>query len=114
MYVIKKEREIDPLAIEGSNRTDVEEQKPLSEERNVSNLQVTAIKTECMDHSYVIKTEMTFDEAPLPVDFPVVKSEVEDEARELDKVEKEVKLEITAEEDEVLTESCNGCYEDRT
>ncbi|KAJ4425698.1 hypothetical protein ANN_27894 [Periplaneta americana] len=76
MDVIKMEHEIDPLAIERRNNTDIEEQKPLSEERNVLDLQVTGIKTECMDHSYDVKTEMTFDETPVPVHFVVVKSEL--------------------------------------
>ncbi|XP_069697194.1 uncharacterized protein [Periplaneta americana] len=77
--VIKMEREIDLLAIERSNNTDrsIVEEKPLSEERNVLDLQVTGIKTECMDHSCDVKTEMTFDETSMPVDFSVVKSEVE-------------------------------------
>ncbi|XP_069673125.1 uncharacterized protein PF3D7_1120000-like isoform X3 [Periplaneta americana] len=79
MEVIKMEREIDPLALERSNNTDIEEQKPLSGEGNVLALQVTGIKRECLDRSYDVQTEMTFDETPLRVDFPVVKSEVEEE-----------------------------------
>ncbi|XP_069673167.1 uncharacterized protein [Periplaneta americana] len=150
MDVIKLEREMDPLALERSNNTDVEDQKPLSEEGSVLDLQVTGMKRECIDHSYNVKTEMTFDETPVRIDFPVVKSkvkegnvldlqmaeikrecmdkscdlkseitfdetpvsigfpivksEIEEEAHELNKVEGEVILEVTAEEDEVLTE----------
>ncbi|XP_069672298.1 uncharacterized protein [Periplaneta americana] len=155
MDMIQMEYELDPLAIERSDNTDTEEQKPLSEEGNILDLHVTGVKTECMDHSYDVKTEMTFfeslvpmdfhvvkseveesalheeenelhldmteikmecidksydlkseitfDEIPVPIGFPIMKSEVQ-EARELNKVEEEVRLEVTAEEDEVFTE----------
>ncbi|XP_069673253.1 uncharacterized protein [Periplaneta americana] len=104
MEEIKMEREIDPLAIERSNNTDIEEQKPLSEEGNLLDLQVTGIKRENMDYSNDIKTEMTFDETPVSSSFLFVKTEVEEETCEFNKVEEEVKLEVTAEEDEVFTE----------
>ncbi|KAJ4425667.1 hypothetical protein ANN_27863 [Periplaneta americana] len=77
MEEIKMEREIDPLAIERSNNTDIEEQKPLSEEGNLLDLQVTGIKRENMDYSNDIKTEMTFDETPVSSSFLFVKTEVE-------------------------------------
>ncbi|XP_069673305.1 uncharacterized protein [Periplaneta americana] len=105
MDVIKKEPEIDFLAIKRSNNTDMEDQKPFSEEGNVLDLQVIEIKTECVDHSYDVKTEMTFDETSVQIDFSFVKSEAEEGAHELNTVEEEVKLEIMEEEDEVLTES---------
>ncbi|XP_069669497.1 uncharacterized protein [Periplaneta americana] len=92
MDMIKVECEIDPLAIEDSNHTDVEEQKPLSEEGNVLDLQVTGIKTECVDHSYDVKTEKTVDETAVLIDFPVVKSEVE-EGNVLDLHRTEIKAE---------------------
>ncbi|KAJ4442331.1 zinc finger protein 235-like isoform X2 [Periplaneta americana] len=78
MDVFKMEREIDPLAIERSNNTDVEEQKYLSED---------GIKTD-----YGLKSEMAFDETLVPIDFPVVKSEVE-EGNVLDLHVTEIKLE---------------------
>ncbi|XP_069669611.1 uncharacterized protein [Periplaneta americana] len=130
MDVIKMEPDIDPLPIPPS---DTEEKKLLSqegnvldqhvteikteckddlisemtfdevEEENVSDLHMTEIKMECMDHSYELKSEMTFDETPVAVGFPEVKSQVE-EAREFDHLEEEVKLEGATEEDEVSTE----------
>ncbi|XP_069671819.1 zinc finger protein 391-like isoform X3 [Periplaneta americana] len=105
MDVIKLEREVDPLALERSNSpsTDIEEQKPLSEEENVLDLQMTEIKREYMDKNCDLKSEITFDETPVLVDFPIVKSEIE-EARELNKVNVEMKVEVTAGDDEVLTE----------
>ncbi|XP_069671946.1 uncharacterized protein [Periplaneta americana] len=160
MAVIKMECEIDPLAIERSNNTDIEEQKPLSEEGNVLDLQVTGIKMECVDHNYDIKTEMTFDETslltdfpvvkseagegnvldlhvaeietecmdqnhdlksemtfeepPVPINFSIMKSEVGEEACEMNKMQEEVKLEVTAEEDEIFTEGRDGCDQEGT
>ncbi|XP_069672576.1 uncharacterized protein [Periplaneta americana] len=104
MEEIKMEHGIDTLVIERSNDTDIEEQKPLSEEGNLLDLQVTGIKKENIDHSYDIKSEMTFSETPAPISFPFLKNEVEDKAYQLIKLKEEVKLEVTAEEDEVLTE----------
>ncbi|XP_069669476.1 uncharacterized protein [Periplaneta americana] len=109
MDVIKVEPNIDPLEKGRSNTTFIEDQRSLSQvvsvEGNSLYLHLTEIKTECMDHSYDLKSEMTFEETPVPIDFPNVKSEAEEEVCDLGKVEKEVKLEATAEEDEVLTES---------
>ncbi|KAJ4425576.1 hypothetical protein ANN_27771 [Periplaneta americana] len=73
-------------------------------EENELDLHMTEIKLECIDKSYDLKSEITFDETPVPIDYPIVKSEVEAEVREINKVEGEFKLEVTAEEDEVLTE----------
>ncbi|KAJ4425635.1 hypothetical protein ANN_27831 [Periplaneta americana] len=75
------------------------------QEGNSLDLHLTEIKTEYMDHSYDLKSEMTFDETRVPIDFPIVKRENEVEARELNEMKEEVKLEVTAEDDEVLTES---------
>ncbi|XP_069671072.1 uncharacterized protein [Periplaneta americana] len=103
MDVIKMEPGSDPLGIQTSGIADIEEKKPLSEERNLLDLDVTKIKTECIDHGYDVKSEVTFEEIAVPIDFDIMKSEAEEEFCELDQV-KEVKLEVTAEENEVLTE----------
>ncbi|KAJ4425919.1 hypothetical protein ANN_27545 [Periplaneta americana] len=76
MDVIKIESEIDPLALERSNNTDVVEQNSLSQEGNSLDLHMTKIKTECMDHSYDLKSEVTFEETSVPFDFAIVKSEI--------------------------------------
>ncbi|XP_069673198.1 uncharacterized protein [Periplaneta americana] len=190
MDVIKIKPEIDPLAIERSHNSDIEEQKKLSKVRKILDLQLTEINTKCVDHSYDLKSEITFDETPVvkseveegdvlyqrmteikteiidksyylksemtldespvaidfpimkseveegdvlyqcmteikteiidknyylksemtcdessvPIDYTIVKNEVEEEAHELNKLEGEVKLEVTAEEDETLSE----------
>ncbi|XP_069670097.1 uncharacterized protein PF3D7_1120000-like isoform X8 [Periplaneta americana] len=150
MDVIKMEREIDTIVLEGINSTDIEEEQlqasrmregnvldvqvagiktecmdhsyevkskmtfdktpmPIElcfvksevEEENVLDLQMTEIKTECMDHSYDLKSEMRFEVSPVPVYLPIMKSEAEDE---INKVEPEVKLQVTAEENEVFTD----------
>ncbi|XP_069669820.1 uncharacterized protein [Periplaneta americana] len=100
MVVIKMEPDIDPLA---SYKTDTEEGNSLSQEGNIFGLYTTEIKAECMDHSYDVKSEITFEETSVEIDSSIVKSETEEEVRELNKLE-EVKLEVTAEEDEVLTD----------
>ncbi|XP_069670236.1 uncharacterized protein [Periplaneta americana] len=105
MDVIKMEPGSDPMGIQTSGIADVEEKKPLSEEGNLLDVDVTKIKTECIDHRYDIKSEIVFEESAVPIDFPMLKSEAEEEFCELDQV-KEVKLEVTAEENEVLTERC--------
>ncbi|XP_069670245.1 uncharacterized protein [Periplaneta americana] len=107
MDVIKMEPGSDPMGIHSSGIADVEEKKPLSEEGNLLDLDVTKIKTECIDHGYDVKSEVTFEETAVPIVFPVLKSEAEEEFCELDQV-KEVKLEVTAEENEVLTESMSA------
>ncbi|KAJ4425362.1 hypothetical protein ANN_27977 [Periplaneta americana] len=71
MDVIKMEPGSDPLAIHTTN-ADLEEKKPLSEEGNLLDLDVTKIKTESIDHRYDVKSETSAS-----VDFPMLKSEVE-------------------------------------
>ncbi|KAJ4425359.1 hypothetical protein ANN_27974 [Periplaneta americana] len=107
MDVIKMEPGSDPIGIQTSGIANIEEKKPLSEEANLLDLDVTKIKTECIDHRYDIKSEIVFEESAVPIDFPMLKSEAEEEFCELDQV-KEVKLEVTAEENAVLTESRNS------
>ncbi|XP_069670937.1 uncharacterized protein [Periplaneta americana] len=102
--VIKMEPEVDPLSIQTSDDADIEEKKPLSEEGNLLDLHVTEIKTEFMDHKCDLKSEMTFEEAAVPGDFPMLKSESEKNSCEVDEMKEEVKLEVTSEENEVLTE----------
>ncbi|XP_069670889.1 uncharacterized protein [Periplaneta americana] len=91
------------MSIQTNGNIDAEEKKPLSEEGNSIDLHVTEIKTECMDHSYDMKSEI-FEETPVPIVFPIVKKESEEHCYKLDQVEKDVKLDAAAKEDEVLTE----------
>ncbi|XP_069670930.1 uncharacterized protein [Periplaneta americana] len=107
MNMIKMEPGCNPHCIQTSINSGIEERKPLSEEGNLLDLDVTKIKTECIDHRYDVKSEIPFEENSVPFDFVVVKSEAGEEFCELDQV-KEVKQEVTAEEDEILTESFEG------
>ncbi|KAJ4425875.1 hypothetical protein ANN_27501 [Periplaneta americana] len=105
MDMMNFQPEVDPLSIQRSNDTDLEDTKPLSEEGNLLDLHVTGIKTECMEPSYDLKSYVTFDETPESVDFPIVKTEIKEWSCDKSEMEVEVKLEVTADEDEVLTES---------
>ncbi|KAJ4425360.1 hypothetical protein ANN_27975 [Periplaneta americana] len=75
--MIKMEPEIDTLSIQTSDDADIEEKKPLSEEGNLLDFHVTEIKTEFIDHKCDLKSEMTYEEAAVSVDFPMLKSEAE-------------------------------------
>ncbi|XP_069670651.1 probable serine/threonine-protein kinase kinX isoform X4 [Periplaneta americana] len=56
---------------------EMEGNEPLSEERNLSHLEVSGMKTESVDQSYDQKSEMKVeDTTPVPINFPMVKSEV--------------------------------------
>ncbi|KAJ4426022.1 hypothetical protein ANN_27649 [Periplaneta americana] len=66
-------------------------------EVNLLDLHVTGIKTECVDQGY----ELQFEETAVPM----VKCEAEEGTCDVDTVKEELKLEITAEEDEFFTES---------
>ncbi|KAJ4425905.1 hypothetical protein ANN_27531 [Periplaneta americana] len=103
MDVIKMEPDVDPLAIQTSGNAEAEVKKPLPEDGNLLDLHVTGIKKERTDHWYELKSEMTYEETAEPRDFPVVKSEAEEGSCKLDPME-EVKLEVSAQDDEVLTE----------
>ncbi|KAJ4440999.1 hypothetical protein ANN_10848 [Periplaneta americana] len=149
MDVIKMEHEVDPLAIQTSDNTDVEGKKPSSEELQLFNLHSTWIKVECEDHSCDVTSEIKLEETPLPnmkheteglqhsqklylsrmqiVIFdlmlqlpllsilhrrilPSVQNTsdpkcINGDSYELDRVKHELKQEVTAEEDQVFTES---------
>ncbi|XP_069669498.1 uncharacterized protein [Periplaneta americana] len=103
-YDVKTEKTVDETAV----LIDFPVVKSEVEEGNVLDLHRTEIKAECVNQRYDMKPEITFVEIPVPIDCSIVKNEVQDEACELDKVE-ELRLEVTAEEDEVLTEGRKGC-----
>ncbi|XP_069669449.1 zinc finger protein 665-like [Periplaneta americana] len=102
MDVIKIEPDINPLPMQSS---DTEEMKPLSEEGKSSDLHATRIKEERVAESYDHTSEIKFEEILLPNNFPVVKCEVEEELCDVDTVKDELKLEVTAEENEILPDS---------
>ncbi|XP_069670740.1 uncharacterized protein [Periplaneta americana] len=77
MDVVKVEIQADPLGLQPYDNTyKTEEEMALLEEGNLSHLEVTAVKTECVDQSYDIKSEIKVEDAtPVPISFPVVKTE---------------------------------------
>ncbi|XP_069669875.1 zinc finger protein 695-like isoform X2 [Periplaneta americana] len=107
MDVIKKEPEVDPLCLRPQdNIYEIGGNNTLSEEWNLSHLEVAAMKTECVDQSYDIKTEIKVeDNTSVPISLPMVKSEVDQELFYLDRVQEEQKVEVSSEGDEVISES---------
>ncbi|XP_069670852.1 uncharacterized protein [Periplaneta americana] len=106
MDLIKMEPEVDPLDLQDDKTYILEEKKASSEEGNWSHLEVSGIKTECVDHSYEIKSEMKVEDiTPVPIGFAFVKSEVDKDVFDLDRVEQEQKVEVSSEENEVYPES---------
>ncbi|KAJ4425551.1 hypothetical protein ANN_27746, partial [Periplaneta americana] len=105
MEAIKKEPKVDPLAIQLSDNTDRDEKNPLSEEENLLNLHVAGIKTECVDHSYDLTSEIKIEEMAMPTNFVAIKCKAEEELCDLGAVKDEMKLEVTAEENAILPDS---------
>ncbi|KAJ4425933.1 hypothetical protein ANN_27559 [Periplaneta americana] len=100
------EPEVDPLDSQLHDNTyKTEENNDLSEERNLLDLQATGMKTEYVDHSYDLKSQIKDEDSSVPNIFPVMKCEVEEDLFDLDKVQQEQKEELSSEGDEVLTES---------
>ncbi|XP_069669886.1 uncharacterized protein [Periplaneta americana] len=105
MDVIKNEPAVDPLAIQWSDNTDTDEKKPLSEEGNLLDLHVAGIKTERVDHSYDLTSDIKIEETAMPTNFVMTKCKTEEELCHLDTIKDELKVEVTAEENEILTDS---------
>ncbi|KAJ4425376.1 hypothetical protein ANN_27991 [Periplaneta americana] len=100
MDVIKAELEVHPLFPETSDHTDEHEKKPVLEERNHVDQHVTGIKEEYVDQSHDLTSEIKFEEDPVPITFPMVKREPEEERSEFSE---EPRAEVMA-EDEVFAE----------
>ncbi|KAJ4425457.1 hypothetical protein ANN_28073 [Periplaneta americana] len=98
------ECEVDPFDLLYDNTYKLEENKSSSEEGNSSHLEVTEMKIECVEHSYEIKSEIKVDNTPMPTSLAFVNCEIDEDLLDVDRVEQEEKLEISSEEDEVLTE----------
>ncbi|XP_069669290.1 uncharacterized protein [Periplaneta americana] len=105
MDLIKMEPEVDPLDLQVHNTYEIEENKASSEEGKLPHLEVTGMKAECMDHSYEIKSEIKVEDNPVPMSFAFVKSEVDEDLFDVDRVQQEWKVEVSSEEDEVFPES---------
>ncbi|XP_069670425.1 uncharacterized protein [Periplaneta americana] len=119
MDEIKMEPEVDPLGLQPDENTlEVKENTTLSEVGNLSHLQVADIKTECVDGWYDLTPEIKVEDIPEPVSFaivksepestpvpyiyPTIKSEVDEDSFHLERVQQEVKLEISSEDNEEM------------
>ncbi|XP_069671122.1 oocyte zinc finger protein XlCOF6-like isoform X2 [Periplaneta americana] len=78
MDEIKMEPEIDPLSIETSDNTDLEEKKPFLEEGKSFDLHLNRIKEECLDQSSDFNSEINFEDIAMPNNVSVVKCETEE------------------------------------
>ncbi|XP_069673403.1 zinc finger protein 664-like isoform X2 [Periplaneta americana] len=103
MDAIKTEPDVDPLAVQPCDDAIKEEENTSPDEGNLLDLHVTKIKKEYLDDTYN-RTEIKFEEIILPINFPMVKREAEEEQSDLDTVNEERRLEVTAEDNEVFTE----------
>ncbi|XP_069672501.1 uncharacterized protein [Periplaneta americana] len=90
--------EEDPMAISFS----VMKREP--EERNFLDHHLTGIKEEHEDQSSDLLSEIKFEGDPVPISFPMVKREPEEEESDLDTVNDDARVEVSAEDNEVLTE----------
>ncbi|XP_069670940.1 piggyBac transposable element-derived protein 3-like isoform X1 [Periplaneta americana] len=77
MDMIKKEPDVDPLAILSSDNTDKDENKPLLEEGNFMDSHVAGIKTECVDDSHDFTSEFKVEETAVPNNVIAMKFEPE-------------------------------------
>ncbi|XP_069672617.1 uncharacterized protein [Periplaneta americana] len=105
MDAIKTEPEVDPLAVQPCDDTIKEEENPLPDEANLPHLEGTVTKTKYVDHSCDLKSEIKVEDTPVPVSFPVAKSEVDEDLFDLDRVKQEQKVKVRSEEDEVFSAS---------
>ncbi|XP_069670079.1 uncharacterized protein [Periplaneta americana] len=103
MDVIKKESEVDPLAIQSNDNTETDE-KPLSEEGNLLDLHVVRIKTECVNHSYDLNPEVGLEETAVTTNFVTAKCKAEEDSFDLDRLQQQQTREVSSEEDAVSTE----------
>ncbi|KAJ4425348.1 hypothetical protein ANN_27963 [Periplaneta americana] len=96
MDMTKMEPDLDPLATDA----DLEGKKPLAEQVNLLNFHSTEIKTE--DNPYDVISDTKVEEVAAPFAFHSVKCETE-ELCDLDTMKDELKLEVTTQESDILT-----------
>ncbi|XP_069670429.1 uncharacterized protein [Periplaneta americana] len=122
MDEIKMEPEVDLFGLQRHDSTcEKRENADLSEDGNLSHLEVAGIKAEFVDRYYDLTSEIKVEDTPQPFSFPkvkaevestpvpitspMVKSEVDEDPLDLDRVQQEEKVEVTSKEDEFLLES---------
>ncbi|XP_069670439.1 oocyte zinc finger protein XlCOF6.1-like isoform X3 [Periplaneta americana] len=109
---IKMEPEVDPLGLQPHDNTyKTEENKDSLKEDNSSEQHTTKVKTDYMDDTYKFSSEIKVEEGRVPFNSSGVKCEAEEDSFDLDRVKEEVKVEVPAEEVEVLTEGIADNFE---
>ncbi|XP_069690473.1 zinc finger protein 664-like [Periplaneta americana] len=112
MDVIKMEPDDDPFgSLPHDNTYKMEEMKASSEERNFLDQHVTGIKEEYVDQSRDLTSQIKFAEDPVPISLPVVKCVPEETHSDMDTVSKEPWVELTTEDNKILTERIAGTSE---
>ncbi|XP_069670275.1 uncharacterized protein [Periplaneta americana] len=101
MDLIKMEPEYDSLDLQHDGTYKIEENISSSKEEDLSHPEMMGLKA---DHTYEIKSEIKVEDSPVPTSFAYVKCEVDDDLLDEDRVQQEEKVEVSLEEDEVLTE----------
>ncbi|XP_069671208.1 uncharacterized protein [Periplaneta americana] len=76
------------------------------EERNFLDHHVTGIREEYEDQSSDLLSEIKCEKDLLPTSFPMLKLEQEEEQTDSDAVNEDPRVEVTPEDNEVLTERC--------
>ncbi|XP_069669854.1 uncharacterized protein [Periplaneta americana] len=95
-FKVKSEKDSEPISFPVVKRE--------SEERNFLNLHVTGRKKENVNQSPDLTSEIKLEKDPEPISFPVVKREPEEEQIDSHTVNEEPRAEVTAQDNEVLTE----------
>ncbi|XP_069669805.1 uncharacterized protein [Periplaneta americana] len=72
MEVIKKEPEVDPLAVHWSDNTDTDEKKPLSEDGLLLDPYVAGIKMKCEDNNCDLTSDIKVEETAVPTNFVTI------------------------------------------
>ncbi|XP_069669389.1 probable serine/threonine-protein kinase kinX isoform X4 [Periplaneta americana] len=93
MDVINMESEVSPLAVQSCDHV-------VKEEENTT--------VESTDSTYVFEWEMKIEENAVPITFPVIKFEPEEETFGMARVKQESQLEVATEESEILTDSTSN------
>ncbi|XP_069670500.1 zinc finger protein 664-like isoform X1 [Periplaneta americana] len=109
---MKMDPKVDPLAVQTSDNRN-EHKGHLSQDGNLLNVDLSRVKTECVDHSYDVTSEMEFEETPAPFTFAVVKCEAVEDPFSMIAVKDELKQEVILEEDQILSERIAVTHDSR-
>ncbi|XP_069680838.1 uncharacterized protein [Periplaneta americana] len=107
MDVIKMESEVNSVAVGIGDDTETEE-KLLPEVDNMLDHDTDERKVELVDPGCGLASSLCFEEMPVPITFPVVKSEPEEYSWDMD----EKNLDVATEDNAILPDNYDGCDQD--